>query len=84
VLGLKISSVESGKLAANEKLFFPGDGILEVNQISLSNGSLNSRYDIFRKALHQPSCIIRIVTQNMIQEIESFDSRYTKYYVGLY
>jgi len=75
VLGLKVSSVESGKRASTEKLFLPGDGILEVNQIPLANGSLSTRYDLFRKALKEPICTVRIVTQDMIQEIESFESR---------
>ena len=75
VLGLKVSSVEAGKLAAAKKFFFPGDGILEVNQIPLASGSLSSRYEIFRKALREAVCVVRIVTQDIIHEIESFDSR---------
>ena len=76
VLGLKVSSVESGKRAAREKIFFPGDGILEVNQVSLATGSLSFRYETFRKALREPLCVVRIVTQDLISEIESLESRY--------
>ena len=74
-LGLKVEHVEPGSIADMEDYFQAGDGILEIDQIQLNSGTFNFRQNVFYERSQRTKFIIRIVTKDKIQEIESLDSR---------
>ena len=49
ILGLKIDSIRPGSISDLNEYFDLGDGILEIDSVSLNTGSLRNGIEIFSK-----------------------------------